>query len=379
MTQVEIPENQPATIQIGSVGCDLRLRGWDRHVVSTKDNSVELAETEPGTVAASSAGDVNLRIPHDSTVTVETVGSDAKITDLTGPLTLGAVGRDLILRGVGSVMVQNVGSDLRIRRAEGDVTIVNVGEDATIREVEGRTTIENVGADLFVRDVKNGCRAENVGADLVLSTDFAPEAEYYFCVGGDIVCRVPPQASVRFRVPADAEVSLDAAGVNLVEGDEYDEFVVGKGEALVELRAGGDIRLVTQEEDYLMAINFQLEGDLEERLAGIEEQLAEHLSGLDEVIAAKAERIREKAERQAERAMRHAERAIRKSRKHGFRFVIGDREVEFGAPRPPKPPRPPEPVEPVTDDERLMILKMVEKGQLSVEEAEKLLAALEGR
>jgi hypothetical protein len=36
-------------------------------------------------------------------------------------------------------------------------------------------------------------------------------------------------------------------------------------------------------------------------------------------------------------------------------------------------------VEPVTEQERLAILRMVENKQISIEEAERLLAALEGR
>mgnify|MGYP003383801076 CR=1 FL=1 len=47
--------------------------------------------------------------------------------------------------------------------------------------------------------------------------------------------------------------------------------------------------------------------------------------------------------------------------------------------RPPAPPVPPKPKRaPATDEERMMILRMVEQGKISVEQAEKLLAALTG-
>jgi len=379
MAEYEIPEGKPVRIDISSVGSDLRVRGWDRRVVSTKDDNFELVAHDEVMVGASSSSDGNLRVPYDTTLVVDHVGADAKITDISGSITLGTVGSDLILRKVGPVTVSNVGADLRIKRAEGDVSIDHIGRDATIREVEGLTHIGKVGADLYVRDVIGGT-ADNVGADLVLSTDFAPGATYAFNVGADIVCRIPPEASVRFRVPSDSDLSIDASGVDIVEGDGYDEIVIGGGQALVEMEAGGEIRLVAQDEDYMMAINFQLEGELEERLTGLEEQLAEKLSGLDEKIMEKAERVRARAEKQTERAMRHAERAMRKSRKHGVRFTVGDRSLEFAMPRSTTRPTPAEPPpEPVSDDERLMILKMVEAGQITVEEAETLLAALEGR
>lgn len=380
MTEYEIPEGQTAQVKIGSIGSDLRVRGWDQRTVAGKDDSLELTQQDDGLIAATSSSNGNLRVPYETTLDIENVGADAKITDVSGPITLGSVGSDLILRKVGSATVGAVGSDLRIKRADGDLTIGSVGSDATIREVAGMTTLGSVGADLYVRDVLGGCVAENVGADLVLSTDFASGATYRFKVGADIVCRIPPDASVRFRLPSDSDLSIDATDVDIVEGDETDEVVIGGGDALVELEAGGEIRLVAQDEDYMMAINFQLEGDLEERLAGLEEQLAEKLSGLDERIMEKAERVRHQAEKQAERAMRHAERAMRKSRKHGVRFTVGDRSWEFGMPRPaPRPAPAGPPPEPVSDDERLIILKMVEAGQITVEEAEKLLAALEGR
>jgi hypothetical protein len=49
-------------------------------------------------------------------------------------------------------------------------------------------------------------------------------------------------------------------------------------------------------------------------------------------------------------------------------------------PPPPQPPRPPRPAAaPVSEEERLMILRMISEGDINVEQAEKLLAALHGR
>ncbi|MBN2472303.1 MAG: hypothetical protein JXN59_16380, partial [Anaerolineae bacterium] len=221
----------------------------------------------------------------------------------------------------------------------------------------------------------------HAGSDLVLNTDFLPGAVYRFNVGGDIVCRVAPHADARFRILDCDDLVIDIPGAEQHEADTYDEIVLGEGAALVELTAGGEIRLVGQDEDYLMAINLQLEEDLQARLSGLEEKLAEQLSGLDDLIETKADRLRQRAEQKADRvlqkAMRDAERrAERDKRKRSFTFSFGGGS---SAPRPPRPPAPPEPREPVTDDERLLILRMLEQKQISVEEAEKLLSALEGR
>ena len=62
-----------------------------------------------------------------------------------------------------------------------------------------------------------------------------------------------------------------------------------------------------------------------------------------------------------------------KSRKRDF----GESFAWGFPPEPPKPPRPP--VEPVSEEERLVILRMVQENKISIEEAERLLAALEQR
>lgn len=386
MAYFELPEDRVPRILIEHAGSDLRLRGWERAAVAAEGDQATITEQEDGTLVIQGSSDLDVRLPADSEVTVGAVGSDARVTGISGLLRIGSVGSDLVLRKTGPVSVDAVGSDLRIKRVEGDVRAGSVGSDATIREVNGATRLGNVGSDLYVRDVIGPCEVENTGSDLVLSTDFLPGAVYRFTVGGDIVCRVAPDADVRFHILDCDDLTVDAPGAELHEVDAHDEIVFGGGAALVELSAGGEIRLVGQDEDYLMAINLQLEEDLQARLSGLEERLAEQLSGLDDLIETKAERLRQRAEQQAERAMRAAERSLRKAekrtehgkRKRSFTFSFGGDSAPR-PPRPPRPPAPPEPREPVTDDERLLILRMLEQKQISVEEAEKLLAALEGR
>ncbi len=382
MSHIELSEDRIARITIDNVGSDLRVRGWDRPAVSTDEESAYLEEREDGTIQISASSDLALRAPRDAELTIERIGSDAKLTEIEGLISIARVGSDLILRKTGPLEVDAVGGDLRIKRANGDVTIGKVGGDLTLREVEGNTRIDTVGGDLYVRDVLGGCVVDRVGGDLVLSTNLLEGAEYRFSVGGDIVCRIPPEADARIRIMSCADLSVDVPDVELIEGDTHDEIILGNGAALVELSAGGDIRLVGQADDVMMAINFQLEEDLAARLSGIEEKLSEQLAGLDDLIASKAERLREKAEKQAERAMRSAERAARRAeqkidkgkRKRSFTLSFGggsaSRSTRHSRPQPPR--------EPVSDEERLMILRMVEARQISVEEAERLLSALEG-
>ena len=268
----------------------------------------------------------------------------------------------------------------------GNVIVEAVGGDATIRDVEGGVKVSAVGADLYLRDVEGDCVVERAGADLVLSLDFTPGREYRFSAGGDILCRIHPDANVTFDLPADTALQLDVE-VQVTEREDAPDrrtIILGDGSALVHIVAASRLRLVGEEEDYMVSFGVQLEDELEARLSHLEAKLDQQLEGLDERIQATTIRFASQAERVAERAQREALRAAervrrtmeqwdakpkraRKAKRVGFTLEGLDTRAA------PPPRR-----DPVTEQERLMILKMVQEGKITIEEAERLLAALEG-
>ena len=198
------------------------------------------------------------------------------------------------------------------------------------------------------------------------------------------------------------------------------------------LRAGSDLQLTSQgfeaegmgdfgehfgKDFSAMAEEFgaRIESTIEAQMADFDRQMSEGLAGVNfgpspvdaANIAANARRAaervqratqqqaeaaRRRAEKEAERAGRIAEAAQRRAEAINRRVQQehGRRGWPFGGdtPRPPQPPRPPAPsrpfapappTDPVSDEERMMILHMVEQGKISVADAEKLLAALENK
>lgn len=375
----------PVIIQ--QVGGDLRLRGQedDMLLVEGELAAVEhLGAGQPYLVRA--AGDARVIAPEAVPVSVQAVGGDASITGLAADCDIQSVGGDLSLRDAGTLHVGAVGGDARIKRVTGNVTVEAVGGDATIRDVEGAVAVSGVGADLFLRDVGGDCIVEQAGADLVLSLDFAPGREYRFSAGSDILCRIHPDTHVTFDLPADTALQLDVEAEVIEREDAPNRrtIILGDGSAHVHIGAANRLRLVGEEEDYMVNFGVQLEDELEARLSHLEAKLSQQLDGLDERIQATTIRFASQAERMAERAQREALRAAervrrtmeqwdtkpkraRKAKRTGF--TLGGLETR-GAP----PPR----HDPVTEEERLMILKMVQDGKITIEEAERLLAALEG-
>lgn len=377
----EINVNVPVIVQ--NVGGDLVLRGreGDELIVDGDSPQVEhLGSGQPYLVRC--GGDCRAFVPQSVDVVVQHVGGDARIADLEGDVEIESVGGDLTVGHVARVAIHNIGGDLRLKWTEADVRVESVGGDATVREVGGSLHIQNVGADLFLRTVEGNCVVEQTGDDLVLNVAFHPGHEYRFNAGSDILCRIQPDTGARFVLPQHMRYELDVeADVTESETGDGTIITVGDGGATVMLTAGGELRIIGEEDDYVFNLGAQIEEELEARLSNLEEKLAQQFEGLDERIQAHSERFAE----QAARFATHAERQVERARRSLDRRKMKSRKRDFGEPRfawgyPPKPPKPPRPpAEPVSEEERLMILRMVQEKKITIDEAERLLAALEQR
>ena len=90
-----------------------------------------------------------------------------------------------------------------------------------------------------------------------------------------------------------------------------------------------------------------------------------------------ASRAAKGVEEAARRAERHAERVAGRHMRHGKHGLsVGPWNWDLGPKGVPTPPS--SPSEPVSEDERMAILKMLAEKKITAEQAEQLLAALEG-
>lgn len=404
----ETTSDPELTLEIGG---DLRLSGSDRNeIVAEGDDEIELTTSNDGSQARLYCdGHCTVHVPRRARLRCERIGGDARIRELEADLLLKNVGGDLVLRRVAGVKADRVGGDLSAKYVRGSLLFGEVGGDVSARDVEGGLA-GSAGGDMYLRNIAAEASGA-AGGDVVLYLEFAPPHIYDFSAGGDIICRVPPGVSAIITAQCTGDLSVDVPGAR-VEGRDGQQIVtLGAGEAKVSLRAGSDITIsdvtvassgvADSGDDFGERIAAEVEAKVGARLAEVERELNMqfgnlklNLSGLGGVdaerIAARVRRAAEATRRRDEAARRKAETLSRKAealqrkaeqiseragrrKSWGFTFTMPPR-----APAPPTPPRAPG-VEPVSEDERLAILRMLEQGKISVAEAEKLLAALEGR
>lgn len=413
MQQQTLPVEANADVVIGSVPGDLRVAGWERGEVMAKTDgdSLELV-AESGEVRLACDENLILYVPRSANLSVEAVRGDASLQALGGAVRLGQVAGDLslndvesaslalvagdaIFRNVGRLQIETVSGDFALRGGRGDCLVKRVGGDASLRDVEGAVELETIGADLYLRNVRGGVRAE-VGADATLYLDPAPGVECRITAGDDLMLCLPPEASVELHLAGGApdSVHVDLPGVELDGQSAAYDLVIGEQErrARLYLTAGDDLLVTGQADRWYSAADFGvgMHDAAEWGLPGIPPippvppippDLSERINRR---VQAAVERSRERVEAASRRTEAKVEAAMRraeaKARAAEVRARRGQVKMEVGRWNWDLTPRGPvEKAEPVGEEERLQILKMLQEKKITVEEAEKLLAALEGK
>lgn len=361
-----VPTDHRPHIHILNVGGSLRVRPGGAGQVEARGPSGSEISLEPhnGQLELTAGGECQLTVPPESRLEIEMVGGEASLMDLSSELLIRTVGGGLRLRRVGGVAVETVGGGLTARHINGSLSVDQIGSDALVDQVAGDARLRAIGGDLRLSRVAGIVQA-SAGGDAKVSLEPTGDQEYSIAAGGDLVCHLPQDASARLSLSAGGDYRLSVPA-EAQSNDGGREVVLGAGEAHIELAAGGDLLLRSGGEDEQLvaadlgeAIAMRVGAELETHMAEIEERLSglgDRLQGFD------SERIGSKIRSAIARAQRKAARAQRRAARRR------DLRIDLPSAGPRGEP---------SDEERLMILRMVEQRKISVDEAESLLQALE--
>jgi hypothetical protein len=339
----------------------------DLQIVGTADNVVLIdieddspasrVERKDDVVSITAMADCDISCPIGTALTIEHVSGDLRVTQVTGDLAINAVNGDAALHDVGPTAIKTVQGDLSVRDTSGDVQIDVVRGDAKLKRVAGSVAINKVAGDLVATDLDGGLAINNVGGDASIETELHAGQLYVAKASGDLVFRVDGGGGQFTVLPM----------TNWTGNERSATGTYGDGSSQVTLMANGDLLVLPGkagtpwDADH---ISEQVETMIESAMSQFETQMSKVQRDLEQRFG----QMDKQTEKAAERAARSAERAKRKAER-----AAGSWSFSFGRPLTP----PTSSSEPVSDQERLLILKMVEEGKINVDQAAQLLSALE--
>lgn len=370
MTQTISAGKTPKVI-VEIIDGDLSVVGWDGDFLIKGDEEEYRVEEKGDEILLSCDGDLSLRVPKGASFQFKKVSGDASMRGVKGGIQLDEIEGDLSVRDVDSVSIGIIHADFSLRGSSGDLYVKNAHGDVSIRDVEGNINLESVADDLAVRGVKGNVKV-NVGEDVIVYLEPKADGNYSVVAGDDILLVLPTDSNATLSIQGDS-IDVDLPGVEQDEDASERTVVLGDGSAKILLSAGGDVRVSDREDAGRFAQDFGNFAGLNVDWSDFGDRIASQMERAAEQVARQAERAARRAEEAGRRAERHAERHARKWR---GKVNVGRWNWEIGPTGVIKPPTPP--TEPVAEEERMVILKMLQEKKISAAEADELLKALEG-
>lgn len=390
---------------------NLYLKGWDRSevTITAAPDTLNLQE-EDDTLRISCQSDCTIRVPNEASVVVESAKGAVRAKFLEDQLTVGEVFGQLDLRDIAEVSVKEVHGNLRARRISGNLMVEEIAGNARVRDIQGNCSVGVINGNADLRQVEGEINI-SVEGNVRLRLSMLIGNDYQIKANGNIHCRIPSDANVELNMYSDAElirVRMPETSQTIKETSYT--LTLGSGDIRMNLTAGGNIYLSALEtwdeeevredftplpEDFGDRIAAQVEAQIEEQMEMMNRRLEEQFETLSATIGASGlsedemERIMEQARIKSERASMQAEKKMRRAQEKMVRKMEaarrrealkaqaaarkGRRKAAWTGKKPPTPSP-----EPVSDEERLMILRMLEEKKITPEEADKLFEALEG-
>jgi hypothetical protein len=392
---------------------DLSLKGWEQPEISAESLAADdlVLQDDQTEITVRCRGACTVRVPYTANLQVKRAEGHATLKSLEGALDIERVGGHLSLRSVGPSRVKQVDGHLSAKNVSGELRLGRVSGNVSGRDVQGDFIADYIEGNLQLEEV-DGSATARVHGNARLNLDPSPGQRIVCESDGNLTCRLPQDASARLIIERAATLRVKLAGNEGKNLSRPYELILGEGAAEVRLKANGNVEISQLPSDFGFDAGFGSDFGYEEIAASIEQQVEQQMESQMELIdqqmedlsvmlataglpPEQAERIRRRAQVASERAAARAQEKIRRAQERMQRKVeAARRRAEVKAAAAERAARDrrrrPEPVEtapvgvapagePVSQQERMAVLKMLEQQQITPEQAEQLLAALEGR
>jgi hypothetical protein len=377
-------------IRIGIIEGNLRIKGWDRPEIRADSSTADTlsVESEDEAVLISCKSGCILRIPVESTITIEEVRGELMLKSLECKVEAQKVAGNVMAKSVGPLTFSSINGNLNVRYLEGNLVCENVEGNANVRDIEGNITISNATRSLTFRGYSSSISAYTK-ANASLRLDPKSGGEYSIKADGNIHCQLVPDTNATIHLKSNSEnINVNAFGTkDLIKEKEF-QFDVGDGDSNIVLEANGNVDLIApleHETDWGFGFDFDenitsIAEDISQVVTDqIEQQMDVLTKHLDELTSqVHSTRVEEKTRRKLESKRQALERKLARVEKRAVQRARGlERRKSAAARRFGYGKK--SASDPVTDQERQKVLEMLQNQQISVTEAETLLSALEGK
>jgi len=359
---------------------DLNLRGWDQDTFEVAGDASRVKISVDGVnTQITSLDDVTIQVPSHYRVEVEKVNSSAWLQDLLGVVRVERVGGDFSAVRLANLTVEKVGADCVVEEIAAPLACSRVGGDLVCRGLGGGLIDAFAGGDVRLVNVYGSVRV-STGGDILADLAESSGKEVSLKAGGDVKVSIPPASGWSLDLTSGGEEIRLELDDNIERVNNWALLrTLGDGSTPLRVKAGGDIRISDKPSGSEKVERKTRKR--EEHWQNVEKWAVPGVSfsvGTGAFGNDISERIARKTSEAVRRAESRIEAAMRKMEEKGYKEPTESNRFFRNETIPsPDGEEFEQSVSGVTEEERLVVLRMLQDKKLSVEEADKLLDALE--
>lgn len=302
----------------------------------------------------------NVMINGATNVGIEKIGGNCSIKDLSGQGVIEKVGGNFVAENFSHLVIEKIGGNCLLKNGQEKLEINKVGGQFSGEGLRGFVIIQKVGGNLICNNLTFGARLK-VGGDAKLSLSGEPDITN-LSVGGDVHLTLPTElTNVTFKLNHNGLASFHTAGINVSNNTHAFEQVLGNGDDLIEINAGGNIT-VTDEKWVPTEIDNSVKVDFSFSESNFSETIHDQVRRASELAATKISETQKRLDEFQSKVTRDIDR----------QEMIG-----FDPADAIQKPHHVDKAKHVSDEERLLILQMLQDKKITVDEAEQLFKSLE--
>jgi hypothetical protein len=367
---------------------NLDIHRWDRPELGIlTDINVEKIRHENKLLRLLFVEDCELSVPDKGEIIIERVSENARVRDIKNPLTINKIGGKLALQNVAAAQIGRVSEDCLLENIPGKVQIGKIGDKLTGKNLPGGLTVERVSGKVKLQTVGGPLEIRCDDSIEVGLSDTNREKINIRC-SGNILLHLPPNPDVSLQIRSGGEnIVLETEELNKRFNDNRCEIRLGEGAQKIVLDAGDRVRVTGEVLDEmeirrlledLDVLWLRLKEESEARRAAREKEVhweIRMVEGAARIAQEAMNEVGEAAGLITQDAVRQAEIHVREAMKHvqeqirnlGYDVWVEDENT---------------PIETkveksdVTDEEKLIVMRLLQEKKISVEEADRLLEVL---
>ncbi len=353
-TRVTLPPG--ISLTVGETLGDLRVKGFDVDLrVRTVNGDLRLGRTAARVAIENAHADV--RAEDVASLHINECEGDMRFNG-GGDLEVERVGGDLRVADAGGVRAGRVNGDLWAEKLTGSLHVERTSGDMRLADVAGQVVLGQVAGDLRAAGLAGGLSAGHVHGDAILEGPFPGGEGYAVRTDGDTHIRLTGEDDVRLVVRAAGRIRASLPLTPTADGTPTYSATVREGKIRMVVTSGGDLRI-------------EVAGG-EEARGGWDRHRSPGSDFFGD-LSTLGDRIRQQVTASLTAAGINPDTGeINIGRGRTARGAFKG----FQPPTPPERPKAPGPAGSATSDEKMAILKMLEEGRITPEEADTLLRAL---